>query len=114
MAARNQREQPRTAEAFQLAIVCSIRVSDRHARRDVRAKIEGGLELSGVAHFATGQVEIERIAVEVGLEVDFRREAAARAAGAPDFPAPLYPAIAGREAVGKPFVGREPAAPQGG
>jgi len=88
MAARNQREQPRTAEAFQLAIVCSIRVSDRHARRDVRAKIEGGLELSGVAHFATGQVEIERIAVEVGLEVDFRREAAARAAGAPDFPAP--------------------------
>ena len=29
---------------------------------------------------AAGQVEVERVAVEIGLEVDFGREAAARAA----------------------------------
>ena len=32
---------------------------------------------------------------------------------APDFPAPLYLAIAGHEAVGEPIGGWEPAGPQG-
>jgi hypothetical protein len=33
--------------------------------------------LRGVANLAAGQVEVEGIAVEIGLEMDFRREAAA-------------------------------------
>jgi hypothetical protein len=41
------------------------------------AKIKGDFELRGVARLATGQVEIERIAIKVGFEMDFRREAAA-------------------------------------
>ena len=52
-------------------------VGDRDARRNVRTEIEGGLELRGIAYLAAGQVKIERVAVEVGLEVDFCREAAA-------------------------------------
>jgi hypothetical protein len=39
-----------------------------------------GFEPNGLADLATGQVEIERIALRVGLGVDFRREAATRAA----------------------------------
>ena len=58
------------------AAVISL-VSHRHARRDVRTEIKGSFELRGVAHLAAGQVEVERIAVEIGLEMDFRREAAA-------------------------------------
>ena len=53
-------------------------VGDRDARGDVGTKIEGDLELRGVARFAAGQVAIKRLAVEVGLEVDLRREASAR------------------------------------
>ena len=47
---------------------------------DVRADVERCLELRAVAGFATGQVEVERMAVEIGLEVNFGREAATRAA----------------------------------
>jgi hypothetical protein len=47
-------------------------VGNRHARRDVWTEIERSLELRGIAYFAAGQVEIEWITVEVGLEVDFR------------------------------------------
>ena len=47
---------------------------------DVRADVERRLELRAVAGFAAGQVEVERMAVEIGLEVDFGREAATRAA----------------------------------
>ena len=36
--------------------------------------------IGAVAGFATGQVEVERMAVEIGLEVNFGREAATRAA----------------------------------
>jgi hypothetical protein len=52
----------------------------RDARADVWADIERCLELCAVAGLAAGQVEVERVAVEIGLEVDFRRETAARAA----------------------------------
>ena len=55
-------------------------VGNRHARRDVWTEIERSLELRGVAYLAAGQVEIEWITIEVGLEVDFCREAAARMA----------------------------------
>ena len=36
--------------------------------------------MCAVADLATGQVEVERVALEIGLEVDFGRETAARAA----------------------------------
>jgi len=55
-------------------------VGHRDARADVRADVERCLELRAVARLARGQVEIERVAVEIGLEVDFGREAATRAA----------------------------------
>ena len=58
------------------AAVISL-ISDRHPRRDVRTEVKGSFELCGVANLAAGQVEIERIAVDIGLEMDFRREAAA-------------------------------------
>ena len=60
------------------AVISLIR--HRNARADVRADVERCLELSTVADLAAGQVEVERVAVEIGLEVDFCRETAARAA----------------------------------
>jgi len=47
---------------------------------NVWTNVERRLELRAVAGLARGQVEVERTAVEIGLEVDFGREAAARAA----------------------------------
>jgi hypothetical protein len=61
-----------------LAIITLVR--DREARSDVRSDIERCLELSAIAGLTSGQMEVERVAVEIGLEVDFGREAAARAA----------------------------------
>ena len=55
-------------------------VGDGDARADVGSDVERGLELGAVADLATGQVEVERLAVEIGLEVDLGRETAARAA----------------------------------
>ncbi len=40
------------------------------SRCDVGAKVEQRLEMRAVADFATGQVETQRIAIPVGLEVD--------------------------------------------
>jgi len=54
-------------------------VGHRDARADVWADVERGLELRAVAGLAAGQVEVERTAVEIGLEVNFGRETAARA-----------------------------------
>ena len=67
-------------------------VGDRDARGDVGTNIERSLELRGVARLAAGQVEIERSAIEVGLEMDFRREAATRTADRLVLLPPLAPA----------------------
>ena len=61
-----------------IAIVSLI--GHRDARADIRADVERCLELRAVAGFARGQVEVEGVAVEIGLEVDFGRKAATRAA----------------------------------
>ncbi len=61
-----------------LAVIALVRY--RNARTDVGADIKRGLELGAVADLATGQMEVERVAVEIGLEVDFGRKTAARAA----------------------------------
>jgi hypothetical protein len=50
------------------------------AGRDVRPEVEQDLKLAAVARLTRGQVEGERQAIEVDLEVDLGREAAARAA----------------------------------
>ena len=55
-------------------------VGHHNARADVGTDVERRLELCAVAGLATGQVEVERIAVEIGLEMDFGRETASRAA----------------------------------
>ena len=52
----------------------------RGARRDVGAEIEQDFEIATVAGFAAGEMKGERQAAEIDLQVDFRREAAARAA----------------------------------
>ena len=61
-----------------LAVISLVR--HHNARTGVGADVEPRLELYGVAYLAVGQVEVERVAVEIGLEVDFGRETAARAA----------------------------------
>ena len=61
-----------------MAIIALVRYRD--ARADVRPDVERCLELCAVAGFTAGQMEVERVTVEIGLEVDFGREAATRAA----------------------------------
>jgi hypothetical protein len=67
-------------------------VADRRPGREVRPKIEEHLELHAVAGLALGQMEGERLAVEIGLEVDLGREASARAAERLTVLPPLAPA----------------------
>ena len=67
-------------------------VADRRARIDVGPEPEQDREVRGVALLAAGQVEGDRMAVEVGLQVDFGGEAAARAAERLTFLPPFAPA----------------------
>ena len=64
--------------AVGLAVVALV--PDGGARRDVRPEVEQDREVPAVARLSRGQVEGDRQAAEVGLEVDLGREAAARAA----------------------------------
>lgn len=61
-----------------VAVIALVRHRDAWA--GIRSNIERCLELCAVTDLATGQVEVERIAVEIGLEMDFGREATTRAA----------------------------------
>ena len=65
-------------DAIRVAVIPLV--GHRDARANVWTNVERRLELRAVAGLARGQVEVERTAVEIGLEVDFGREAAARAA----------------------------------
>jgi hypothetical protein len=51
-------------------------VGDRSSWIDVRPKIEEHFKVAAVAGFAASQMEGDWITNEIGLEVDFRREAA--------------------------------------
>ena len=55
-------------------------IGESSARRDLRTEVEQSLEVRAVADLASGQVEGDRLAVEVALEVDLGREAATGAA----------------------------------
>jgi hypothetical protein len=67
-------------------------VGDCGAGPDVRSDVEQNLKLPAVAGLTAGQMEVERQARAVGLEVDFGREPAARAAERLALLPPLAPA----------------------
>ncbi len=73
-----------------VAVIALIRHCDAWA--GIRSNVERCLELCAVADLATGQVEVERIAVEIGLEMDFGRETATRAAERLSILPPFAPA----------------------
>src|SRR6478672_3128120 len=52
-------------QSIGLAVISLVR--HRNARTDVWSDVERSLELCAVAGLATGQVEVERVAVEIGL-----------------------------------------------
>jgi len=71
---------PRAKRGGAICVAVISLIGHRNARANVRTDVERGLELSAVARLAWAQVEVERMAVEIGFEVDFGREAATRAA----------------------------------
>jgi len=55
-------------------------IAESSARGDLRTEVEQGLDVRAVADLASGQVEGDRLAVDVALELDLGREAATGAA----------------------------------
>ena len=74
----------------------SVRVADfvgkRRPRRNVWADSEQRLEIAAVASLAAGRIEGDWQAVEIGLEMDFCREASARTSERLVFLPPFAPA----------------------
>ncbi len=79
-AARDYRRDAARAGSRPIGLAVISLVGDCNARLDVWADVERRLKLCAVAGLAPSQVEVERVAVEISLEVDFGRETAARAA----------------------------------
>ena len=67
-------------------------VAHRSPRRDVGAKVQQNFELRAVAGLTLCEVEGERPSIQITLEVDLGREAAARAAQRLAILPPLAPA----------------------
>jgi hypothetical protein len=76
---RNHRGDATLARRRTVALSGVSLVAHRGTGRDVRSKIKQGLELRAVARLTAREVEGQRQAIEVDLEVNFGREAAARA-----------------------------------
>jgi hypothetical protein len=76
----NRRADAALARRLPVGLRVAALVGHHRARHDVWSDAEQGLELAAVAGLAAREVEVERMAVEIGLEVDLRREPAARAA----------------------------------
>jgi hypothetical protein len=74
---RNHRGDATLARRRTVALSGVSLVAHRGTRRDVRSKIKQGLELRAVARLTAREVEGQRQAIEVDLEVDLGREAAA-------------------------------------
>ena len=53
-------------------------VANRSPRRDIRSKLKQDGKMRCIRLLATGQIESDRKAFKVGLQVDFRGETAAR------------------------------------
>jgi hypothetical protein len=77
---RDDGNDPALARRLTVCLAGIALVADRGARVDVRTKIEQDLEVRRIALLAAGQIEGDGMAVEIGLQVDLGREAAARAA----------------------------------
>jgi hypothetical protein len=69
------------ASARRLSVCLGIvtLVAEHRSRGDVRPDVEQGFEIAAVAGLAAGQMEGQRQAVEIGLQVDFAGKPAARA-----------------------------------
>jgi hypothetical protein len=67
-------------------------VAENGPGRDVRADIEQDREIAAVAGLAAGQMEGQRQAVEIGLQMDFGGKPATRAAKSLAFLPPFAPA----------------------
>jgi hypothetical protein len=70
------------APACRLAVGLGVvaLVAENRPRRDVRADVEQDLEIAAVAGLAPGEMERQRQAIEIALQVDFGGKPAARAA----------------------------------
>src|SRR4051812_35959345 len=73
-------QMPRDSDGLAVGLAVVALVADDGARRHVRPEVEQDREVPAVARLPGGQVEGDRQATEVALEVDLGREAAARAA----------------------------------
>ena len=82
----------RTNAAFTRRLPICLRiialVRDNGAGINIGTEVEEHFEVAAVARFAAGQMEADRIAVEIGLEMDLGREASP---GAPECFAILPP-----------------------
>jgi hypothetical protein len=67
-------------------------VAENGPGRDVRADVEQDREIAAVAGLAPGEMERQRQAVEIGLQVDFAGKPAARATERVAFLPPFAPA----------------------
>lgn len=92
VAVRDYRADAALARGLAIGFAVVALVADDGARRYVGADVEQDREISAVAGFATGQVEGQGQAAEIGFQVDFGRKAAARA---PEGLAILPPFFAG-------------------
>jgi hypothetical protein len=78
-ASRDNRRDATSAGCLSVGLAVLSLVFHCDAQTDAGANVEQLFEFPTVAGLASGQVEVERVAVEIGLEVDFGRETAARA-----------------------------------
>ena len=67
-------------------------IGDHRPWRDIRSDRQQGFELTAVGGLCTGQVEVERQAIEIAFDVDFCAKSTARAAERLILLPPLAPA----------------------
>jgi len=80
VAVRNGRADAAPARRLSVDLGVVALVAENGPRCDVRADVEQDFEIAAVAGLAPGQMERQRQAVEIGLQVDFAGKPAARAA----------------------------------
>ena len=89
---RNDRQRFLLSRGSPIRFAVIALVSDDGARGDIRTDGHQGFEFRGIGFLAARQIEGDREAIEIGLEVYFRRKAAARAAQRLVFLPPFAPA----------------------
>lgn len=89
---RNDRDDSARARRVSVGSACVPLVRYSGTRIDIGAEPEQDREMRRIALFPSGQVEGDGVAVEIGLQVDFGGETAARAAERLILLPPLAPA----------------------